>query len=135
MEIHRLLALACSSCAAGMIVAAPVAPPAAASAASSSASAPTTSKRVKRPLTAQELRESATFPGDMRPQDMPPPQVSVPLGRKPPPPSPAEAQEAAQDAGMPGKIDDRVARCKAQADPKQRAACTSALAASAPARR
>jgi hypothetical protein len=129
MEIHRLLALGCLSCAAGIVAAAPVAPQTAASAASS-ASAPTTSKRVKRPLTAQELRESATFPGDMRPQDMPPPQVSVPLGRKPPPPSPAEAQEAAQDAGMPGKIDDRVARCKAQADPKQRAACTSALAAS-----
>jgi hypothetical protein len=61
---------------------------------------------------------------------MPPPQVTVPLGRKPPPPSPAEASEAAQDAAMPGKIDDRVARCKAMADPRQRAACTRAVAAS-----
>ena len=117
------------------VVAAPVAAPVPAASSASDVSASPASKRVKRPLTAQELRESATFPGDLRPEDMPPPQVNLPLGRKPPPPSASDAAAAAQDAAVPGKIDDRVARCKAQADPRQRAACTRALAASEPVRR
>lgn len=117
------------------VFAAPVAAPVPAASAASDVAAPGSSRRVKRPLTAQELRESATFPGDLRPEDMPPPQVNLPLGRKPPPPSASDAAAAAQDAAVPGKIDDRVARCKAQADPRQRAACTRALAASEPVRR
>jgi hypothetical protein len=131
MDIPRLLALACLPLAL-LAEAANAAAPASAPASSpaGSATAPRSSKPVKRPLNSEELRESATFPGDMRPEDMPPPQVTVPLGRKPPPPSPAEASEAAQGAAMPGKIDDRVARCKAMADPRQRVACTRAVAAS-----
>jgi hypothetical protein len=112
----------------GTAVAAPAQAASAASAASSVA--PTRSRPVKRPLTNAELRDSATFPGDLRPADMPPPQVTVPLGRKPPPPSPAEASEAARDAAMPGKIDDRVARCKGLADARQREACSRSVAAS-----
>lgn len=135
MERHRLLVAACWP----LLVAMPghAAQPASAppGAASAVASAPRTAKPVKRPLTAQELRESSTFPGDLRPQDMPPPQVTVPLGRKPPAPSPAEAEAAAQGAAAPGKIDDRVARCKALADARQRLACTQALHASEPAGR
>jgi hypothetical protein len=138
MERHRLLVAACWPLLLAMPEHAAQAAQAAsapASAASSAASAPRTARPVKRPLTAQELRESATFPGDMRPEDMPPPQVKVPLGRKPPPPSPAEAAAAAEGAAAPGKIDDRVARCKALKDARQRDACTRAVVASEPASR
>jgi hypothetical protein len=136
MDIARLPALACLLFAVAAGAAGAAAPASApASSPAIGASAPRASRPVKRPLTAEELRESSTFPGEMRPEDMPPPQVKVPLGRKPAPPSPAEAGAAAQDATMPGKIDDRVARCKALPDLAQRTACTRALAASEPVRR
>lgn len=118
---------------AGSVPAAPVA--SAPEAAASRPQAPRRAKPERRPLAPQELRDSASFPGEMRPEDMPPPQVTVPLGRKPPPPSPATAGAAAQDATAPGKIDDRVARCKALADVRERAACSRALSASEPLRR
>jgi hypothetical protein len=121
-----------------LMMAAPVPAAPAASApdvGASATQAPAAPRRAKRPLTAQELRDSASFPGDMRPEDMPPPQVTVPLGRKPPPPSPATAGAVADDAAAPGKIDDRVARCKALADVRERADCTRALSASEPLRR
>jgi hypothetical protein len=136
MERHSLLVAACLALLMpGLPSYAAQAASAPASAASAGPSAPRTAKPVKRPLTAQELRDSASFPGDMRPEDMPPPQVTVPLGRKPPPPSPAETEAAAQGAAAPGKIDDRIARCKGLADARQRDACTRAAAASEPAGR
>jgi hypothetical protein len=142
MERHSLLVAACLALLmpglpshAAQAPQAPQAVSAPASAASAGPFGPRTAKPVKRPLTAQELRDSATFPGDMRPDDMPPPQVTVPLGRKPPPPTPAEASAAAQDATAPGKIDDRIARCKGLADARQRDACTRAAAGSEPAGR
>jgi hypothetical protein len=134
MKRHRLLVAGCWPLllAVTSYAAAPASAPA--SAPTAAASAPRTAKPIPRPLTAQELRESSTFPGDMRPEDMPPAQVKVPLGRKPPPPSPAEAQAAEDSAAAPGKIDDRVVRCKALADARQRLACMQALEASSPGR-
>jgi hypothetical protein len=60
----------------------------------------------------------------------------VPLGRKPP--TSAQAASAARvggDAGRTSKIDDSVARCKANAEAAAREACLRALAASDPASR
>ena len=96
-----------------------------------SASAPAPAKPGKRPLTAEELRDSGSFPGELRPAGPNTPQINIPLGKKPPAPSDAAASAANQDAASsPGKIDDRVARCKALKGAAARAACTHDLAAS-----
>jgi hypothetical protein len=110
-------------------VAQPVAP------AASGASAPAAAKPGKRPLTADELRESGTFPGDLRPEGPSEgpvkPQIKVPLGKKPPAPSEAVASAVSRDtAASPTKINDQVARCKGQSTAQLRAACARQLAAS-----
>lgn len=94
---------------------------AAASAVAGPASAP--AKPVRRSLTPEEQRDAAQFPDGSLPDRPAMPQVVVPLGRKAPPPHAATAD-------APGKINDDVARCKALADPRQKAACVHAPAAS-----
>ncbi|HEX5682607.1 MAG TPA: hypothetical protein VFY73_01120 [Ideonella sp.] len=104
--------------------------PVAASGASAPAPAPT--KPVRRALTPEELRNTATFPDELRPDGPIKPQVVVPLGRKPPPPTGAAASAAAQAGTTPaGKINDEVARCKARSSPQMQAACGHEAAASA----
>jgi hypothetical protein len=132
---HLCLALALVS--AATVVAAQTLPAAsapagaAASTPSAAASSAKTAKALRRPLTPEEMRDSASFPGDLRPDGPPTPQIKVPLGRKPPPPSDAVASAARRDAAVsPSKIDDRVARCKGQPTAEQRAACAQGLAAS-----
>ena len=95
---------------------------AAASAVSSPASAP--AKAVRRPLTPEEQRDAAQFPDGSQPDRPVLPQVLVPLGKKP---APLEGTAGAAPAV---KINDDVARCKAQAGPKQKAACVHAPSAS-----
>ena len=110
-------------------VAQPVAP------AASGASAPAPAKPGKRPLTAEELRESGNFPGESRPEGPTEgpikPQIKIPLGKKPPAPSETVASAVSRDiAASPTKVNDQVARCKGQSTAQLRAACARQLAAS-----
>jgi len=71
---------------------------------SPAASAPDSGRPVRRALTPEELRESASFPGELRPAGPATPQIRVPLGQKPPtrPTSPtAAAARAAHPAQAP----------------------------------
>ncbi len=89
------------------------------------ASAPlVVSKSRPRTLTPAELRDSATVPGDVRPEDPVVPQIRIPLGRTPPVAAhtPAQTQRHDQAAAM-GGVDDAVARCKATEAPAAREAC------------
>lgn len=92
---------------------------AAASAVEGAASVP--AKAVRRPLTPEELRDTAQFPDGALPDQPVLPQVVVPLGKKP--------VSLAPTAAGP-KIDDQVARCKALTDPRHKAACVHAAPAS-----
>ena len=84
-------------------------------------------------LTPAETRNSATVPGDLRPEHPVTPQISIPLGRKPPPagvvPAPPRGN-AAPGAG----VDDAAARCEAQVGEQVRAKCRDKLAREARAR-
>lgn len=105
---------------------------AAAAPAASTVSSSPAAKAARRPLAGQELRDSAEFPRDLEPE-APKPQIRVPLGRKPPVPataaSVARAGTDTANAGG-GKVNDGVARCKAQAATEAREACLRALAPS-----
>jgi hypothetical protein len=85
---------------------------------------PVVSKSRPRTMTPAELRDSATVPGDVRPEDPVVPQVRIPLGRTPPVPAhtPAQTRRHDQAAAM-GGVDDAVARCKAAEAPAARDAC------------
>jgi len=107
------------------------APPPAAAVAASGASAPVPAKPARRSLTGEEQRDLAQFPDGLQPERPAKPQVVVPFGRKPGAPADTTANAAARDvAAVPGKVDDRVARCKALADPQRQAACVHAPIAS-----
>lgn len=102
--------------------------PIAASVPSALASAPA-ARPAPRPQTPVERRDSATEPGDLRPERPVVPQVTIPLGKgspvaPKPPTRPGRRSQAASAAG----IDDAVARCEAQSDARQRADCRAALA-------
>jgi hypothetical protein len=96
---------------------------------SPAASAPVAARPGASPLTARQLRESATSPGDLRPEHATVPQINIPLGRKPAvpvrPPSKASRRGEAEPADG---IDDAVARCEAQADRQVRADCRARMA-------
>lgn len=112
---------------ASVLAQAPAAPPAPSSPAASAATAPR-----KRPLSPEELRDSATMPGELHPAQPAKPQISIPLGRKPPAPLEPAANAVPPDAaGSAVRIDDSVARCKALTSARARAACLRAPAASA----
>jgi hypothetical protein len=92
------------------------------------ASVPLATKPRPRPLTPAELRESATPPGDMRPQERVTPQLSIPLGKQPPAPPKPKLRAARPGTAASGGIDDAVARCEAQSDEQLRAKCRNDLA-------
>jgi hypothetical protein len=80
-------------------------------------------------LTPQQSRESATAPGDLRPEHATVPQINIPFGKKAALPKqepikPARGSNAASAAG----IDDAVARCEAEPDRQVRANCRARLA-------
>ncbi len=75
-----------------------------------------------RPLTPAELRESSSPPIDDRREGTATPQLSIPLGKTAPAPFKPAARPARTAAAASG-IDDRAARCEAQADASARAAC------------
>ena len=94
-----------------------------------SAPVPTRTRPGPRLLTPVESRDSATHPGDVRPEHPVTPQISIPLGKTPPAartPEPIGAKRN-RPAGAAG-VDDAVARCEAQVGEQVRAKCRDRLA-------
>lgn len=92
-------------------------------------SAPTAAKPRPSPLTPQQLRESATPPGELRPERAAVPQINVPLGRKPVVPVKPQSKASRRGEAEPAEgIDDAVARCEAQSDRQVRANCRAQMA-------
>jgi hypothetical protein len=95
------------------------------------ASAPTANQPAPRPLSPTALRESATPPGDLRPEDPVRPQISIPFGKKPalaPEPRAQRRIGSASASAAAGGINDASARCEAEADTQARLACRGKLA-------
>ena len=119
-----LLTTATIGVAAVSALAQPVAP-----AASTPASAPLASKPGPKLQTPTELRDSASTPGDLRPEERVTPQIVIPLRQTVPaakaPRATARQAAAASSAG----IDDSVARCEAQVSEAARRTCRAGLAA------
>jgi hypothetical protein len=97
---------------------------------SNAASAPSAAKPGPRLQTPLELREGATAPGELRPDERVTPQIVIPLRKNTPPPT--KPQRAAARRGIAasasGGIDDSVARCEAQASKAAREKCLDGLA-------
>lgn len=108
-----------------------VTPPAPASTASVPMPVPAAPKTGPRLLSPAEARDSATAPGELRPERRVTPQISVPLGRRTPSDDDAEKRpQPARAKPLPasGKIDDAAARCEAQRGEQVRAKCRDDLA-------
>jgi hypothetical protein len=84
----------------------------------------------RRLMTPEQLRDSATPPGDLRPERPVTPQISLPFGKPPPSASPtAEARPVPRSAAASATgVDDAAARCEAQDTDSLRAACRAKLA-------
>ena len=109
----------------------PAAAQTAASPANAAASAPSVAKPGPRLQTPLELREGATAPGDLRPDERVTPQIVIPLRKNTPPPTKAQraaARRGGTAASASGGIDDSVARCEAQASKVAREKCLDGLA-------
>jgi hypothetical protein len=131
MKSHHpiwILTLACMWTAATAVFAqVPARVPAPLAAAAASAP-PVVNKAQPRAMTAAEKRDSASVPGDVRPEEPVVPQISIPLGKTPPAPTLSKAQQQRQDkAAAMGGVDDSVARCKAAKTPAERDACLTRL--------
>jgi hypothetical protein len=95
----------------------------------SGASAVPAAKPIPRPLSPTELRDSASQPGDLRPEDPIKPQISIPLGKKPPTGSKLVSRaEPRSPAASAGGVNDASARCEAEADEQVRVKCRDKLA-------
>jgi hypothetical protein len=79
--------------------------------------------------TPTELRDGALSPGDMRPERPVVPQLTVPLGRTPlPPTGPLPRAPRATGAASSALIDDAAARCEARYSEYERRRCREQLA-------
>jgi len=94
---------------------------------SPAASASPAAKPEQRNLTPAELRDSATEPGDLRPDRRVTPQVNIPISKNAPP-KPAFVPATRGKTGPSGGIDDAAARCSALADATAREQCRDKLA-------
>ena len=84
------------------------------------ASAPVKARRQTRPLTRAEKLESAAPPGELRPERTITPQITIPLRKTPPDPTPSQGRK-------PGSAgNDSAGRCAAIVDENQRAMCREA---------
>ena len=90
------------------------------------ASAAPPTKPTPRLMTPDEKRETATLPGELRPERPAAPQLSIPLGKTPDKPSSPAAQRG--KSATTGGVEDSVARCNAQANEAERAKCRDQLA-------
>ncbi len=103
----------------------PDSPPSAASGPRAPASAPV-GPRLRTPA---ETGKRAIAPGDLSPERPVTPQVTIPFGRNPPPVKPEPpVRRGTPTPPTPGGVDDSVARCEAQEDATERAACRAKLA-------
>lgn len=125
-NLHKpfVLALLAGSLAAA-IPAAAADPSASAPAVMPAASAPPL-KPEKRTATPEEMRDSATEPGDLRPESRVTPQINVPLnpagtGK------PAYVRPSSGKAAQSGGINDSAARCNAIEDAQARKDCLARL--------
>ncbi len=106
-----------------------------ASAPVAAASAPKVEQAAPRPLSPTALRESASPPGDLRPEDPVKPQISIPLGKKPAvplAPEPRAQRRMGSASAAAGGINDASARCEAEVGNAARAACRNKLALTNP---
>jgi hypothetical protein len=100
------------------------------------ASASPAAKAGPRLLTPAESRDSASPPGDLRPERPVAPQINIPLGKTPRPSVKSESRAVRPGkAASAGGIDDAAARCEAQADEQVRAKCRDDRARDARSRR
>ncbi|WP_088279540.1 hypothetical protein [Ideonella sp. A 288] len=103
--------------------------------AAAQASAPTATRPAPRAQTAVERRDGATEPGELGPARPVIRQFTIPLGPSTPPvPKPPARPDRRGQAASAAGIDDAVARCEAQSDARQRAACRAKLANRSPRR-
>jgi hypothetical protein len=104
----------------------PVLPGAAASVPAPAASAPT-GPRLRTPA---ETADRAAVPGDLRPERPIKPQINIPFGKQPAPPTRNEPppRRGGAAAATGGGIDDAAARCESQTDRQALAACRAKLA-------
>lgn len=110
----------------------PAQTPAPGAGASAPAAAPKPGPKLLSPA---ETRDSASMPGEFRPEQPAKPQINIPLGKTAVAPvAPASGRPAAGQPGTKAGINDAVARCEAQADERLRASCREALAKQAPSR-
>ena len=94
-----------------------------------SAAAPLKTRPGPRLLTPIESRDSATQPGDVRPEHPVTPQISIPLGKTPPAARTPELIGARRNRpAADASVDDAVARCEAQVGEQVRAKCRDRLA-------
>lgn len=70
-----------------------------------------------------ETGNRATAPGELRPERPVAPQISIPLGKKLPPPTRREERAVRHGQPVAGAVDDAAARCESQTDERIRAAC------------
>ena len=84
------------------------------------ASAPVQAKPQTRPLTSAEKLESVAPPGELRPERTITPQITIPLSKTSPDPTPSQGR------GPGSLVDDSAGRCAAIADENQRAMCREA---------
>lgn len=105
--------------------AAPAGPAAAASSPSvvvaPAASTPYQGKPSPRPLTTEEKRDTMMAPGELQPERQVTPQISIPLGRKPP--DSTHTPSRAPGASPGSSLNDAAVRCAAIADENERAMC------------
>lgn len=118
LPLAATLAMVALPCSALAQVSAPTWPPA--------ASAPAAAKPGPKQLTPQQSRDSATTPGELRPEHAGVPQINIALGRKPPAVRPPARGSNAASAN--GGISDGAARCEAESDDQARADCRARLA-------
>ena len=95
----------------------------------SAASTPSTARTGPRMRSPAETGNGATAPGDLRPERPVTPQISIPFGKKPAPPT--KREERVVQRGNPaatGGVDEAAARCESQIDPGVRASCRAKMA-------
>ena len=102
----------------------------------SAASTSPAAKPGPRLLTPAESRDSAPPPGNLRPERPVTPQISIPLGKKPPARLKPESRAVPRgNAPSASGIDNAAARCEAQSGEQVRAKCRDRLAREARSRR
>ncbi|MBL8350845.1 MAG: hypothetical protein JNL87_11070 [Burkholderiaceae bacterium] len=85
------------------------------------ASTPYRGKPSPRPLTTEEKRDTMMAPGELQPERQVAPQISIPLGRKPPDSTHGPARAPGTAPGS--SLNDDAVRCAAIADENERAMC------------